>query len=122
MNFTDIFVNLWKSTGIYNIILPADPNLSGIEQILHMYGAPIMFLVCLVLLYLGIKKEFEPLLLVPIAFGGILANIPVCDIAGPKGFLGIVYEAGIHAGLFPLFIFMGVGAMTDLLPTPKPHF
>ena len=122
MNFTDIFANLWKSTGIYNIILPADPNLSGIEQILHMYGAPIMFLVCLVLLYLGIKKEFEPLLLVPIAFGGILANIPVCDIAGPKGFLGIVYEAGIHAGLFPLFIFMGVGAMTDfgpLIANPK---
>ena len=122
MNFTDIFANLWKSTGIYNIILPADPNLSGIEQVLHMYGAPIMFLVCLVLLYLGIKKEFEPLLLVPIAFGGILANIPVCDIAGPKGFLGIVYEAGIHAGLFPLFIFMGVGAMTDfgpLIANPK---
>ena len=92
------------------------------EQIMHMYGAPIMFLVCLVLLYLGIKKEFEPLLLVPIAFGGILANIPVCDIAGPKGFLGIVYEAGIHAGLFPLFIFMGVGAMTDfgpLIANPK---
>ena len=122
MNFTDIFVNLWKSTGIYNIVLPADPNLSGVEQIMHMYGAPIMFLVCLVLLYLGIKKEFEPLLLVPIAFGGILANIPVCDIAGPKGFLGIVYAAGIHAGLFPLFIFMGVGAMTDfgpLIANPK---
>ena len=122
MNFTDIFVNLWKSTGIFNMILPADPNLSGAEQIMHMYGAPIMFLVCLVLLYLGIKKEFEPLLLVPIAFGGILANIPVCDIAGPKGFLGIVYEAGIHAGLFPLFIFMGVGAMTDfgpLIANPK---
>ncbi len=122
MNFTDIFVNLWKSTGIFNMILPADPNLSGAVQIMHMYGAPIMFLVCLVLLYLGIKKEFEPLLLVPIAFGGILANIPVCDIAGPKGFLGIVYEAGIHAGLFPLFIFMGVGAMTDfgpLIANPK---
>ncbi len=122
MNFIDIFQNLWKSTGIFNMILPADPNLSGAEQIMHMYGAPIMFLVCLVLLYLGIKKEFEPLLLVPIAFGGILANIPVCDIAGPKGFLGIVYEAGIHAGLFPLFIFMGVGAMTDfgpLIANPK---
>ena len=122
MNFVDIFQNLWKSTGIFNMILPADPNLSGAEQIMHMYGAPIMFLVCLVLLYLGIKKEFEPLLLVPIAFGGILANIPVCDIAGPKGFMGIVYEAGIHAGLFPLFIFMGVGAMTDfgpLIANPK---
>ena len=49
MNFVDIFQNLWKSTGIFNMILPADPNLSGAEQIMHMYGAPIMFLVCLVL-------------------------------------------------------------------------
>ena len=122
MNFIDIFQNLWKSTGIFNMILPADPNLSGAEQVMHMYGAPIMFLVCLVLLYLGIKKEFEPLLLVPIAFGGILANMPVGASGGPKGVLGIVYEAGIHAGLFPLFIFMGVGAMTDfgpLIANPK---
>lgn len=122
MNFTDSLVSLWNSTGIANMILPADPNLSGAEQVMHMFGAPIMFLVCLVLLYLGIKKEFEPLLLVPIAFGGILANIPVCEIAGPHGFLGIIYNCGIESGLFPLFIFMGVGAMTDfgpLLANPK---
>ncbi len=76
----------------------------------------------LILLWLGIKKQFEPLLLVPIAFGGLLSNIPVCDIAGPHGFLGIIYEAGIHQGLFPLIIFMGVGAMTDfgpLIANPK---
>ena len=74
------------------------------------------------MLWLGIKKGFEPLLLVPIAFGGLLSNIPVCDIAGPHGFLGIIYEAGIHQGLFPLIIFMGVGAMTDfgpLIANPK---
>ena len=114
--------NLWLSTGIMNFVKPADPALSGIEQIMHQFGSPIMILVCLFLLWLGIKKQFEPLLLVPIAFGGILSNIPVCDIAGPNGFLGIIYEAGIHKGIFPLIIFMGVGAMTDfgpLIANPK---
>ena len=122
MEVTEILTSLKNSTGIANMVLPADPNLSGAEQIMHMFGSPIMIIVCLGLLFLGIKKQFEPLLLVPIAFGGILANIPVCDIAGPHGFLGIVYEVGIHSGLFPLFIFMGVGAMTDfgpLLANPK---
>jgi oxaloacetate decarboxylase beta subunit len=113
--------SLWSSTGIANFILPADPNLSGIAQILHQFGSPIMLAICLFLLWLGIKKQFEPLLLVPIAFGGILANIPVADIAN-TGFLHLIYEAGIHSGLFPLFIFMGVGAMTDfgpLIANPK---
>jgi oxaloacetate decarboxylase beta subunit len=60
--------------------------------------------------------------LVPIAFGGLLSNIPVAGIAEPGGFLNIIYEAGIHQGLFPLMIFMGVGAMTDfgpLIANPK---
>ncbi|MCP4907825.1 MAG: sodium ion-translocating decarboxylase subunit beta [bacterium] len=81
-----------------------------------------MFPVCLLLLYLGIKRDFEPLLLVPIGFGGLLANIPVAGIADATGFLGIIYHAGISNGLFPLLIFMGVGAMTDfgpLLAHPK---
>ena len=81
-----------------------------------------MFPVCLLLLYLGIKRGFEPLLLVPIGFGGLLANIPVAGIAEANGFLGIIYDAGISNGLFPLLIFMGVGAMTDfgpLLAHPK---
>ena len=122
MQLTEGLQNLWLSTGIMNFIKPADPALSGIEQIMHQFGSPIMILVCLFLLWLGIKKQFEPLLLVPIAFGGILSNIPVCDIAGPNGFLGIIYEAGIHRGIFPLIIFMGVGAMTDfgpLIANPK---
>ncbi|MBU1918946.1 sodium ion-translocating decarboxylase subunit beta, partial [bacterium] len=81
-----------------------------------------MILVGLLLIYLGIAKQFEPLLLIPIGFGGLLANIPVADIAGPNGFLGIIYNMGIQNGLFPLLIFMGVGAMTDfgpLLANPK---
>ena len=114
--------NLWHSTGIMNFVLPADPALSGVNQFLHQFGSPIMILICLFLLWLGIKKQYEPLLLVPIAFGGLLSNIPVAEIAGPNGFLGIIYEAGIHRGIFPLIIFMGVGAMTDfgpLIANPK---
>ena len=78
--------------------------------------------VCLTLIYLAIKKGFEPLLLIPIGFGGLLANVPVAGISDPDGFLGIVYNLGVSNGLFPLLIFMGVGAMTDfgpLLANPK---
>lgn len=122
MNFIESLKALWTSTGLANLILPADPSLCGFEQILHQFGMPIMLVVCCFLLWLGIKKQFEPLLLVPIAFGGILSNIPLAGIAEPTGFLGIIYEAGIHQGLFPLIIFMGVGAMTDfgpLIANPK---
>ena len=123
MNIADGLNTLWHSTGIMNLIKPADPAITNsFEQFLHMHGYWIMILICLFLLWLGIKKQFEPLLLVPIAFGGLLSNIPVCDMAGPNGFLGVIYEAGIHKGLFPLIIFMGVGAMTDfgpLIANPK---
>ena len=130
MNIADGLHTLWNSTGIMGFVhsaqnAVADPNLQGFEQILHMHGQWIMILICLFLLWLGIKKQFEPLLLVPIAFGGLLSNIPMPlgeEIAGPNGFLGIIFEAGIHKGLFPLIIFMGVGAMTDfgpLIANPK---
>lgn len=126
MEITDGLVNLWQNTGIYNLILSPDPKLSGIEQFLHVFGHPIMLLICLFLLWLGIKKQYEPLLMVPIAFGGILSNIAFLDpneaIAGPNGFLGIIFAFGIDKGLFPLIIFMGVGAMTDfgpLIANPK---
>ena len=82
----------------------------------------VMMIVCCFLLWLGIKKQFEPLLLIPIAFGGLLSNIPLAGIAEAGGFLRIVYDAGIQTGLFPLFIFMSVGAMTDfgpLIANPK---
>ena len=130
MNIVDGLNSLWNSTGIMGFVhsaqnAAADQNLQGLEQILHMHGQWIMILICLFLLWLGIKKQFEPLLLVPIAFGGLLSNIPMPlgeEIAGPNGFLGIIFEAGIHKGLFPLIIFMGVGAMTDfgpLIANPK---
>lgn len=118
---------LWHSTGIYNFIQNAQVQLTGtgVEQFLSHFGQPLMILICCFLLWLGIKKQFEPLLLVPIAFGGILSNIPMPlgeEIAGPNGFLGIIFAAGIDKGLFPLIIFMGVGAMTDfgpLIANPK---
>ena len=131
MNIQDGLLELWKSTGIMrfaqsvqNAFAP-ESGLSGIDQIFQAHGQWIMILICLFLLWLGIKKQFEPLLLVPIAFGGLLSNIPMApgeEIAGPAGFLGIIFEAGIHKGLFPLIIFMGVGAMTDfgpLIANPK---
>ena len=116
MNFVESLKVLWQSTGIANMILPPDSSVCGFEQILHQFGHPVMIIICCFLLWLGIKKRFEPLLLVPIAFGGLLSNIPLAGIAEPTGFLGIIYEAGIHKGLFPLIIFMGVGAMTDFGP------
>ena len=123
MILSEGLLELWHSTGIYNMIEKADPAItSGVEQFLHQFGHPIMLIICLFLLWLGIKKQYDPLLLVPIAFGGLLSNIPMAGIAEPTGFLGIIYEAGIHKGLFPLIIFMGVGAMTDfgpLIANPK---
>lgn len=123
MDLKEGLLALWQSTGIMNMVESADPTITnGFEQFLHQFGHPIMLVICCFLLWLGIKKQYEPLLLVPIAFGGLLSNIPLAGIAEPTGFLGIIYEAGIHKGLFPLIIFMGVGAMTDfgpLIANPK---
>jgi len=102
----DQLLTIWYSTGIYQIEL---------KQF-------VMILVGLLLLYLAISKKFEPLLLLPIGFGGILANIPGVDIATGNGVLAQFYHMGIETGIFPLLIFMGVGAMTDfgpLLANPK---
>ena len=111
-------ISLWASSGLAQIQL----------------GQLVMMAVGLGLLFLAISKGFEPLLLVPIGFGTILANIPgagfdaapVYDALGqmesPGGLLYYIYHAGIETGLFPLVIFMGVGAMTDfgaLLANPK---
>ena len=76
----------------------------------------VMIVVGCTLLYLGIKKDFEPLLLVPIGFGCILVNIPLADLMEPHGFLRTIYDAGIMTELFPLLIFVGIGAMTDFSP------
>ncbi len=78
----------------------------------------VMILVGGILIYLAIKKNFEPILLLPIGFGAILANLPLTGItnAAEGGFLGVLYEAGIRTELFPLLIFIGIGAMTDFGP------
>ena len=78
-----------------------------------------------VLIYLGIAKDYEPVLLLPIGFGAIVTNLPLTGIAESHGLLGILYEAGIKTELFPLLIFIGIGAMTDfgpLLENPKMAF
>lgn len=99
---------LWQSTGLYNFTGPQ----------------AIMMAVGFLLLFLAIKKGFEPLLLLPIGFGAILSNIPEAGMIDEGGILYYMY-GGIKAGVFPLLIFMGVGAMTDfgpMLANPKTLF
>ena len=91
---------LWQTTGLY-----------------HMApGQLLMIVVCLLLIYLAIRKGFEPLLLIPIGFGGLLANLPMAGMAEVGGLLRLIYDVGIPTSVFPLLIFMGVGAMTDFGP------
>lgn len=102
----DGILNLWYATGIANFTFP---NL-------------IMIAVGGLLLFLAIVKNFEPLLLLPIGFGAILTNIPVAGLSDPGGLLYYVYHVGIDTGIFPLLIFMGVGALTDfsaLIANPR---
>lgn len=85
-------------------------------------GHVVMLVIGSLLLYLGINKGYEPLLLVPIGFGAILVNIPLADMMGKEGFLRFFYDAGVLTEVFPLLIFVGIGAMTDfqpLLENPK---
>lgn len=99
-------LTLWQETGI--------ANFNG--------GQLIMIAVGLGLLYLAIARRFEPLLLLPIGFGAILANIPVAGFTEEGGILYYVFHIGVETGVFPLLIFMGVGAMTDfgaLIANPR---
>lgn len=97
---------LWESTALANFAL----------------GQIVMITVGLILLYLAIVKQFEPLLLLPIGFGAILTNIPLAGFSEAGGLLYYVYKVGIDTGVFPLLIFMGVGALTDfgaLIANPR---
>src|SRR3546814_20081814 len=76
-------------------------------------GQLLMIVVCLALIYMAIRKGFEPLLLIPIGFGGVLANIPVANMPEGAGILHLFYDIGLPTRVFPLLIFMGVGAMTE---------
>ncbi|GAB3034563.1 sodium ion-translocating decarboxylase subunit beta [Bowmanella dokdonensis] len=85
-------------------------------------GQLVMMGVGLLLLYLAIVRKFEPLLLLPIGFGAILTNIPLAGFSEPGGLLYYIYLVGIDTGVFPLLIFMGVGALTDfgaLIANPR---
>jgi len=75
-----------------------------------------MILVGGVLIYFAVVKEYEPVLLLPIGFGCILGNIPLTGMMDGQGLFGILYKAGISTELFPLLIFIGVGAMIDFSP------
>ncbi|MFT6901023.1 MAG: sodium ion-translocating decarboxylase beta subunit [Colwellia sp.] len=102
----DSLNKLWLSTGLANFEL----------------GQVIMMIVGCLLLYLAIARNFEPLLLLPMGFGAILTNIPLAGFSEVGGLLHFIYYAGIDTGIFPLIIFMGVGAMTDfgaLIANPK---
>lgn len=103
------FIDLWQATGLANFIW---------QQL-------VMMAVGGLLIFLAINKGFEPLLLLPIGFGAILTNIPLAGIGGPDGLLGIIYKVGVETGIFPLLIFMGVGALTDfsaLIAMPRTLF
>ena len=105
----DLIEQIWQGSGLYQLTL----------------GQFVMICVGLGLLYLGIVRKFEPLLLVTIGFGGVLSNIPGAEIATGDGLLHLTYVVGIESGAFPLIIFMGVGALTDfgpLLANPKTLF
>jgi len=105
----DLMEQIWQGSGLYQMTS----------------GQAIMLVICLLLLYLGIVRKFEPLLLVTIGFGGLLSNIPGVDIATGDGLLHLFYVGGIETGAFPLIIFMGVGALTDfgpLLANPRTLF
>lgn len=124
--FGEKLAQIWEGTGLYGFLQKenvGDSDPSHSKGLLPRgLGQLVMILVGLGLIYLAIAKQFEPLLLLPIGFGGLLANIPFAGIAEPGGFLFLIYQFGIQTGLFPLIIFMGVGAMTDfgpLLANPK---
>ena len=115
-SFEQMLQNLFNSTGASNLIHGHRLDwTAGLGRI-------IMIGVGFTLLYLGIRRKFEPLLLVPIGFGAVLSNIPLAGLSEPGGILYYIYEVGISTGIFPLLIFMGVGAMTDfgpMLANPK---
>ena len=82
----------------------------------------VMMVVGSVLIYLAIAKDYEPLLLLPNGFGAIITNLPLTGISGEHGLLGVLYRIGIETEIFPLLLFLGLGAMTDfgpLLENPK---
>ena len=97
----DIFLQLARESGLANL----------------SFGNLIMFVVAGILIYLAIAKNYEPLLLIPIGFGAILANLPLAHMASEgEGLMAVIYDAGIRTELLPPLIFLGVGVLTDFRP------
>jgi oxaloacetate decarboxylase beta subunit len=113
---SDVIVNFLRATGLLSFVMPPSGNwVDGV-------GRLAMIAIGCILLFLAIFKRFEPLLLVPIGFGAVLSNIPLAGMSDPGGVLYYIYTVGIKTGIFPLIVFMGVGAMTDfgpMLANPK---
>ena len=106
----DMLVDFGKSTGIFAYLFPVNGHWTRGIGCLLMAG------VGLLMLFLAIHKGFEPLILVPMGFGCILANIPLAGLNETGGILYYIYAIGIKTGVLPLLVFMGVGAMTDFGP------
>ena len=136
INFLGFLKELGRSTGIYAFINNAKTMITpaGMEFYVPGWYELVMLLVGFLVIYLGVAKNFEPLLLVPIGFGIVFANIPFANMGGTgiwneelkifehQGFLDIIYKAGVGNEFFPLIIFIGIGAMTDfgpLIANPK---
>lgn len=102
----ETLITLWHTTGLYALT----------------FGMLLMIVVGLVLIYLAVVHKFEPLLLLPIGFGAVLTNIPLAGLNDEGGLLYYLYHVGVSTGVFPLIIFLGVGALTDfsaLLGNPR---
>ncbi|GMO49119.1 MAG: sodium ion-translocating decarboxylase subunit beta [Termitinemataceae bacterium] len=145
ISIPSFFKNMVEGTGLWAFFndkiekqtTEIDPA-SGKNKTTIVYGWQelLMLIVGFVIVWLGAGKGFEPLLLIPIGFGVIFVNIPLAGIGDPghllasgyregQGFLDILYNAGVGNEFFPLFIFMGIGAMTDfgpLIANPKTAF
>ncbi len=97
-----------------SILASLEALISGLGQ--FSWQQVVMIVIGCVLMYLGIGKGLEPLLLVPIGFGAILVNVPFSGVMEEHGFLRVMYDGGILTELFPILIFVGIGAMTDFGP------
>ena len=126
-------LSLWETTGIYKMIYTVGDNLAAFNP--DFYKTLIMYVIVGVLMYLAIGKGYEPLLLLPIAFGMLLANLPgtemfhkdlfisteadfhldIVKIVQEGGLMDFLY-LGVKLGIYPSLIFLAVGAMTDFTP------
>jgi oxaloacetate decarboxylase beta subunit len=143
VSFGSFFQNVVETTGLYAFFTDKIEketteidNVTGKNKMTTVFGWQEFFMIAVgfLIVYLGAAKGFEPLLLIPIGFGTIFVNIPFAGIGDPgiwndaekmfehQGFLNIIYKSGVGNEFFPLFIFMGIGAMTDfgpLIANPK---